>query len=108
MFTKKSISILLLLSLSLLYFTGCQPKKLSVEEGGYYQSGIYFGSNFSIEYKRGIRDGCTTAKGDYRKSHTLFKSSEDYHNGWFLGRSRCKHLLVVEEDDTNTTVVERE
>ncbi|MFK5976063.1 MAG: hypothetical protein QM493_06110 [Sulfurovum sp.] len=106
MFRKKS-TIIVVLTLSLLYFTGCNAKKLSVEEGGYYQSGVYFGSNFSKEYKRGIRDGCTTAKGDYRKSHRLFRKSDDYHKGWFLGRSRCKHLLVVEGDEKNTTIIER-
>ena len=104
MLRKKSTIILVIVALSLLYFTGCKAKKLSIAEGGYYQSGIYFGSNFSKEYKRGIRDGCTTAKGDYRKSHRLFKKSDDYHNGWFLGRSRCKHLLVVEVEETNTTI----
>jgi len=101
MFRKKSISIAIL-AISMLYFTGCN-KKLSVEEGGYYQAGVYFGSNFSKEYKKGIKDGCTTARGDYRKSHSLFRTNDDYHNGWFLGRSRCKHLLVVEGEDTNTS-----
>jgi len=96
MFGKKSMSVVIL-AISMLSFTGCQ-KKLSVEEGGFYQGSIYFGSNFSKEYKKGIRDGCTTAKGDYRKSHSLFRTNEDYHNGWFLGRSRCKNLLVVEDD----------
>jgi hypothetical protein len=103
MFNTKSLSILLLGS-SLFYFTGCgKPDKLSVAEGGYYQSGLYFGSNFSSGYKKGIKDGCTTAKGDYRKNHYLFKNNVDYNDGWFLGRNRCKSLLIVEDENLTKT-----
>ena len=105
MFIKKSVYTLLFGSL-LIYITGCTPKELPVSEGGYYQSGIYFGDSFSKGYKRGIRDGCTTAQGDYRKSHRLFKNDADYNDGWFLGRNRCRKLLVIEKEDTNTTIFE--
>lgn len=99
MFSIKTSS-LLLLSASLLIFTACgKPDKLTIEEGGFYESGLYFGSNFSKGYKKGIKDGCATAKGDYTKSHYRFKNDIDYNDGWFLARNRCKHLLIVEDEN---------
>jgi hypothetical protein len=92
----KPISIMILLSP--LFYTGCSSSKVPVSRGGYYHSGIYFGKNFSETFKQGIEDGCTTSKGDYKKSHSLFNNDKDYNDGWFLGRNRCKHLLVIEEE----------
>ncbi len=66
--------------------------------GGYTYSGVSFGKNLSENYKRGVRDGCETAKGYYTKSHELFNTENDYYRGWFAGRHRCRHLLVVEID----------
>ena len=100
MFHRKTIA-LFLISTASLYFTGCSPEKKPEIKLGYYHSGIYFGKNFSADYQQGIADGCTTAKGVYTKSHYLFNNRQDYTNGWFLGRNRCKHLLVIEEDEKN-------
>jgi hypothetical protein len=97
MFDEKTIS-LLVISSSFFYFTGCSPKNKPVYDTGYYHSGIYFGKNFSANYQQGIADGCITAKCEYRKSHTLFNNDQSYNDGWFLGRNRCRHLLVIEDD----------
>jgi len=97
MFQKKSILLWIAGSTTLLYLTGCGSSKVSESKGGYYHSGIYFGKDFSDNLKKGTEDGCITAKGDYKKSHTLFNNDKDYENGWFLGRNRCKHLLVIDE-----------
>ncbi len=96
MLNGKTISLLLIGS-SLFYLTGCSPEKAPVSKSGYYHSDIYFGKNFSANYQDGIADGCTTAKGKYKKSHTLFNNDRDYNDGWFLGRNRCRHLLVVDD-----------
>ena len=93
----KPITAIILTS-SLLLFSACKSNKAPESGEGYYYSGIYFGKNFTENYKKGIKDGCTTAKGDYKKSHTLFKNDYDYNKGWFLGRNRCRHLLVIDED----------
>ena len=45
--------------------------------------------NMSDSFKKGMEDGCSTAKGEYTKISDLFNSDEDYKNGWFAGRSRC-------------------
>ena len=87
----------IILANSLLLFNACTPNQTPVIEGGYYHSEIYFGKNFSTNYQQGIIDGCTTAKGNYKKSHTLFKNDYDYNKGWFLGRNKCRHLLVIDE-----------
>jgi hypothetical protein len=97
MFSGKTVSFLAIGSI-LFYFTGCGHETEPVTQKGYYHSGIYFGKNFPNAYKQGIVDGCTTAKGTYKKSHTLFNNDQNYNNGWFLGRNRCKHLLVIEDE----------
>ena len=97
MFNHKTISILLLGSLSF-YFSACGSTKAPVSQGGYYHSGIYFGKHFPPNYQQGIADGCTTAKGDYKKSHKLFNEDFNYNQGWFLGRNRCRPLLVIDKD----------
>jgi len=97
MFHKKTIKIILsIITVSL--FSACTSNQIPVSEGGYYYSNVYFGTNFPKNYKKGIRDGCTTAKGTYKKSHWLFNNSNDYNNGWFLGRNRCKHLLIIKDE----------
>ena len=97
MFKHKTISLLLLGSLSF-YFSACGSAKAPVNQGGYYHSGIYFGKHFPPNYQQGIADGCTTAKGDYKKSHKLFNEDFNYNQGWFLGRNRCRPLLVLDKD----------
>jgi hypothetical protein len=84
---------------SLLLFTGCSTKKTSTSRGNdYYYHGLYFGSNFSKYYKKGIVNGCKTATGEYTKAHGLFKNSKDYKDGWFLGRNRCRKFLKIDKN----------
>jgi len=83
---------------STLLFSACTPNEVPLNEGGYYHSGIYFGSNFSDIYKKGIKDGCTTSKGKYKKSRTFFKHKKEYADGWFLGRNKCRNLLKINEN----------
>lgn len=92
-----SYSKSILLFPTLFFLTACSPKEVPVHEGGYYHSGIFFGSHFSKAYKKGIKDGCRTAKGTYTKSSWSFQNKKAYADGWFLGRNKCKHLLVINE-----------
>jgi hypothetical protein len=82
----------------LFMITACTSRTIPPEEGGYYHQGIYFGANLTRSYKKGIRDGCKTARGFYTKSHYLFNNNSDYANGWFLGRNRCRGLLKINEN----------
>ena len=97
MFHLKTLSLLLITG-NAFFLIGCTNDTQPVHKAGYHHSGVYFGKNFSPDYQQGIADGCSTAKGVYTKSHHLFNNRQDYNDGWFLGRNRCKHLLVVEED----------
>ena len=97
MFHRTSLSFFITGSV-LFYLTGCSSGKEPVNQYGYYHSGIYFGKKISANYQQGIMDGCTTSKGKYTKSHTLFNNDQNYNDGWFLGRNRCKHLLIVEDE----------
>lgn len=88
----------LIIVCSLLLFTGCSTKKVPTSKGGYSHHGLYFGSHFTKNQKKGIRNGCKTATGYYTKSHWLFKNSLDYKNGWFLGRNKCRVFLKIDKN----------
>lgn len=86
----------LLLTSMLLFLSACQSHNEAIinnNKNKYYYSSIYFGKNLSKISKRGVRDGCTTSKGKYQKSHRLFRKSKEYEDAWFIGRNKCRHLL---------------
>ena len=82
----------------LLIISSCGDKKVLPSQGGYSYRGIYFGSHLTMHYKDGIKDGCNTARGSYKKQHWLFKNSNDYNNGWFWGRNKCSKLLKINKN----------
>ena len=99
-------SILLLSTLVLL--SACGKRKVKHYKNSFYHEGIYFGTQVSTAFKYGVRDGCQTAKGFYKKNSPAFNRASSvtytnkkyinpnntYQNGWFLGRNKCRHLLV--------------
>ena len=89
----------LLLPATLLILTGCAPKEVPSTKGGFYYHNIYFGANLKPLYKMGIKDGCETARGNYRKSHKLFQEDDFYSVGWYLGRNKCRGLLKIDNGD---------
>ncbi len=80
---------------TLALFAGCahQPNKADVKMPTYSCQEQTFHGYFNKEAKRGLCDGCMSAKGDYIKDHQLFQSSDNYRFAWFLGRNRCKDLI---------------
>ena len=82
----------------IVYFSGCQSNHIPISEGGFYYETIYFGKDLSATYKKGITDGCQTAKGIYSKSHYQFNNKKEYNDGWFLGRNKCRKLLRIDEN----------
>ncbi len=78
--------------------TGCGSSKHLSHSKEYYYHNIYFGRGLSTDFKKGIQDGCETSRGVYTKSHKAFNNSNDYHNGWFTGRNKCRGLLKIDED----------
>lgn len=89
----------ILLASTISFFTACSSGEIPSKEGGFYHSGIYFGAYLTKYHKKGIVDGCTTAKGYYRKSNWLFKKSKDYNYAWFVGRNRCRKLLRINSNN---------
>ena len=96
MHLKKTKQIALIITVAS-FFGGCSSK-VPANKGGYYYNDIYFGSHLPKAYKRGIRDGCNTAKGKYTKSHWFFQNKKDYVDGWFIGRNKCKGLLKIDKN----------
>ncbi len=95
---KKACRALILGTLFLL-IQGCASKETPTAKGGFYYRSIYFGTHLKPLYKAGIKDGCETARGDYHKSHQLFKWDDYYRDGWFLGRNKCRSLLKLDNGD---------
>ena len=83
---------------SSMFFSACNTSSLLTSKDSFYHNGIYFGQNLEVNVKKGIMEGCTTSKGVYTKSHTLFNNDNGYYNGWFLGRRKCKELLEIDKN----------
>ena len=43
----------------------------------------------SPSFREGYEAGCRTAQGEYSKSSERFNNDNEYHEGWFAGRSAC-------------------
>jgi hypothetical protein len=95
---KQKYRLIITLGFVQFVVSSCTSSPVPENQGGYYYDKIYFGKNLSIAYQKGIIDGCTTAKGKYKKSHTLFNNNTDYNVGWFLGRNKCKSLLKIDKE----------
>jgi len=83
---------------ALFLFTGCTSHDATSVKEGFVYRGVYFGKHLSSAYKDGIRDGCETSRGIYHKSHIMFKNNNDYYNGWFIGRKKCRYLLNIDKE----------
>jgi hypothetical protein len=66
----------------------CTPG--AANSGRFCYLGIDFGRVSDPVYKEGIRDGCRTGKGEFRKNYRLSGSSEAYRRGWDKGRTLCR------------------
>ena len=74
---------------------GCvsSPARCTASAGrsGYFcYEGINFGKINDPLYKEGVRDGCRTGKGYFRKNYRLSGNSESYRRGWDKGRAACR------------------
>ncbi len=81
---------------------GCSSKnsQLSLDdckkEGYFCYHNINFGKSKGADWELGVKDGCTTAEGEFTKNYALSSSSKAYFDGWILGRSKCKQILPNE------------
>ena len=85
----------------LLTLNGCTPSLGRcfpyMEKAGYFCYRSHnFGRNVSEAYKQGVRDGCRTGEGYFRRDYALSSTSADYREGWDKGRAFCP-LIVPDE-----------
>ncbi|GEM_PF-1622930 len=88
-----SWSLLALLGLSLMPGCGSSPVPCvpGVDNGGRFcYQGIDFGRADDPLYRQGIKDGCSTGKGYFRKDYSLSGTSPLYRAGWDKGRTLCR------------------
>lgn len=52
--------------------------------------GLDFGVSSDPDYRAGVRDGCETGDGTFRKDYRLSRSSAAYRQGWDRGRTLCR------------------
>ncbi len=92
---------LVALSVAMLTLSGCIPSGGRcfpyMKNAGYFCYREHnFGRNVSDDFKQGVRDGCTTAEGRFRRNYSRSAASADYRTGWEAGRAQCR-LIVPEE-----------
>ena len=66
----------------------CGPD--AMRSGTFCYGGYDFGRDPDPDYRQGVRDGCETGKGYFRKDYSLFRSSPKYAEGWLRGRTVCR------------------
>ncbi len=97
---SKIIKVSLLSLASIAILVGCSNSSNATpstcQEGMYCYKNINFGKSEGSDFEQGVRDGCHTAEGDFRKDYSKSSSSKTYVDGWMLGRSKCKQILPNE------------
>ncbi|WP_456432345.1 hypothetical protein [Nitratifractor sp.] len=68
--------------------TPCAPGDTA--RGYICAGGINFGKNPDPLYRQGVRDGCATGLGYFRKNYRLSSNSKSYLQGWIKGRATCR------------------
>ncbi len=66
----------------------CSPE--AIRSGSFCYDGHDFGRNIDPDYRQGVRDGCETGKGYFRKDYALAHRSAEYIQGWIKGRTVCR------------------
>jgi hypothetical protein len=97
----KRVTLLGAFGVLMFSFSGCIPSGNRcfpyMQNAGYFCYKAYnYGRNVTPEFKKGVRDGCTTGEGRFRRDYTLSSGSAEYRSGWDAGRTKCK-LITPEE-----------
>ncbi len=56
----------------------------------YHYNGYNYGHNRNNDYRIGIRDGCNSKQGTWRKNSYSYRNNYSYRNGWNAGYNRCR------------------
>jgi len=97
----KKVKVSIFLTLSFFAIIGCSSDNEKVNmpdcgKGAFCYKGFNFGPSQGAKFEKGVRDGCKTAEGWFRKDYSLSSRSAEYKNGWMLGRMKCKQVLPNE------------
>ena len=97
---SKLVKVSLLSLVSIAILAGCSNSSSvspsNCQDGMYCYNNINFGKTLGADFEQGVRDGCKTAEGDFRKDYSKSSTSSTYAEGWILGRSKCKQILPNE------------
>jgi len=107
---ENKVKASIFLGLSFFALLGCSNnnEQLNMDNCGkdnYCYKNLNFGPSQGSEFEKGVRDGCKTAEGNFRKDYSLSSSSDIYKNGWVLGRTKCKQKLPnegVKQEESNS------
>jgi len=87
MFKKKTLVLTALVAV--LIFSACTSSSIN-SNNNYFYNGINFGADRDASFKKGVKDACNTANGNYTKNHYMFNNNKSYKDGWEDGRLQCK------------------
>ncbi len=98
---QKIVKLTLIGVVSIIYLSGCSRGRPAVapqgcQKGMFCYENINFGPSRGSAFEKGVKDGCKTANGSFRKDYYLSSSNKNYYDGWILGRSKCKQTLPNE------------
>ena len=106
---SKIVKISLLSLVSIAVLVGCSNSDNATpstcQDGMYCYKNINFGKSKGADFEQGVRDGCHTGEGNFKKDYSKSSTSKIYEDGWILGRSKCKQILpnegtIQEEKDS--------
>jgi hypothetical protein len=91
----KDLKIGIFAATILLLMQGCAPSLPpcspgSQRAGHLCYRGHDFGRVADPDFRRGVRDGCDTGSGTFRKNYRLSATSPSYREGWMKGRTLCR------------------
>lgn len=79
-----------------LSFTGCVPVTVVPAPAGpaysdaFYYDGYNYGYNRNAAYRTGVRHGCSSKRGTWKKNQYRYNNDRSYRVGWNAGYRNCK------------------
>jgi hypothetical protein len=97
---RKIVVLSLASAICTMLVTSCAPRGGTIDapcqKGMFCYKNINFGVSKGKYFEKGVKDGCKTAEGTFRKDYYYSSRDKNYYDGWILGRSKCKQILPNE------------
>ena len=81
-----------------LSFTGCAPVAIVPAPGGpaygdaFYYEGYNYGYNRNESYRIGVRHGCSSKRGTWKRNNYRYNHDYSYRAGWNAGYNQCRKV----------------